>query len=179
MIKNIFKKIKNKNFGFTLVETLIYIAIMSIVLVSFITFILSISNSRNKAFVVQEVQANARIAMNIISQKIKTANDVNIGDSVFGADPGVLSLAMQDANKNPTIINLSQDNGILQIKEGTNDPIQVTSSDVQITNLVFSDFTNGTSKENIKIEISVDYKNQEDAAYAYSQSLITAVSLRQ
>ncbi len=82
------KKSIKKNKGFTLVELIIYIAIISIVVVGFITFTLSIINSRNKNYVVQEVQANTRTAFKLISQEILLAEGVNIGSSVFDSDPG-------------------------------------------------------------------------------------------
>ena len=70
------KRSKAKNTGFTLIEILIYIAITSLVTVGFITFILSITSSSSKSYVVSEVNANARMALDIIASKIRTTSDV-------------------------------------------------------------------------------------------------------
>ena len=111
--------------GFTLVETIIYIAILGMVASSFIFFSLSVSGSRNKTYVVQEVQANARTAFEMISQKIRAAEGVNTASSMFGIDPGRLSLIMASSSLNPTIIDLSRDDGVLRIIEGTSSvPLQ-------------------------------------------------------
>ena len=168
------------NKGFTFIETLVYIAIIGMVVVSFVMFALSISNTRNKNYVIQEVQANARTAQGIINQKIRAATGINTESSTFGSDPGVLSLSMADSAKNPTIINLDQDNGILRITEGLSDPVVIVSNKVKITNLVFTDLTSADSRGNIRIQMTVEYNTSlSDIKYRYSQSLQTAVSLRQ
>ena len=168
------------NSGFTLIESLIYVALIGLVVSGFISFSLSISDLRNKNYVTQEVQANARTALNLITQKILSANSVNIGSSIFGSDPGELSLSMTNESKNPTIINLNVDNGILQITEGLSSAVAVTSNKVKITNLVFANLTSTGEKENIRIQMTVEYNNAEgDIKYNYSQTIQTAISLRQ
>ncbi|MDA2936200.1 type II secretion system GspH family protein [Patescibacteria group bacterium AH-259-L05] len=167
--------------GFTLIETLVYVAIIGIVIVSFVTFSISISNSRNKAYVTTEVQENARIALEVIRQRIHAANNVTIGSSTFDTDPGILSLQVADTSRNPTIIDLTADDGSLRITEGVNSPVIITSDEVRVVNLVFTNLTSpNISRENIRIEITVDYNTTGgDVEYNYSYSLQTAVSLRQ
>lgn len=166
------------NKGFTLVEMLIYMAIIGLVVVGFVNFSLSISSSRDKTYVVQEVQANSRLAFNLISQKIKLSTGVNTTTSTFLTDPGVLSLVMASSTINPTIINLDQDDGILQITEGVADPIAITSNEVKVTNLVFTNLTSDDNRENIKINFTIEYQG-DSAEYNYSQDVQTSVTSRQ
>ncbi|HMB26385.1 MAG TPA: prepilin-type N-terminal cleavage/methylation domain-containing protein, partial [Patescibacteria group bacterium] len=175
------KKTKNNgnNKGFTLVETLVYVGVLGLVLSSFIGFVLSIGNMRNKVYVQQEVQANARQALHLISQSVLSADAVNLGASTFDSDPGVLSLQMDESVDDPTIIDLTADDGILRLTKGTSSPLAVTSDEVKITNLVFTDLTSIGNKENIKIELSVEYDSDGNGHYKYSQSWQTAVSLRE
>jgi prepilin-type N-terminal cleavage/methylation domain-containing protein len=168
-----------KQNGFTLIEILIYVAIIGTAVTSLVFFAVSVSDSRNKNYVVQEVQANGRVAIDIISQRIRAATGVNIGSSIFDSDPGVLSLAMADGAKNPTIINLNQDDGVLQITEGLSEAAPVTSDKVKITNLIFTNLTPSGERENIKVEITLEYANAGDVEFAYSQEYRTAVSVRQ
>ncbi len=170
--------LKDEERGFTLVEMLIYIAIFAVAISSFVFLGVTISESRNESYVVQEVQANNRMALDIISQKIRQATSVNIGSSTFGSDPGVLSLAMAEAGSDPTLINLDQDDGTLRITEGASSPVNVTSKQVTVKSLIFTNLTDG-ERENIKIEMTVEYKNSGDVEYIYSQSVQTAVSVRQ
>ena len=168
-----------KNKGSTLVEILIYVAILGMVISSFIYFAVSISDSRGKVYVEQEVQANSRVALNLITQKILSANGVNVGSSVFDLDPGSLSLSMADGAKNPTIISLTADDGQVQIQEGLSGAVSITSDEVRVTNLVFTNLTSTSDKPNIKIELTVEYIVTGDVIYEYTYSLETAISLRQ
>ncbi len=119
-------------------ETIIYIAILSLTIVGFVTFIMAVSNARNKNSVVVEVQANSRQAMEIISQKIRTAAGVNVASSTFGTDPGVLSLSMNSGAKNPTVFNLNKNDGTLYMTEGNGNPVAITSNKVFLSNLMFN-----------------------------------------
>jgi type II secretory pathway pseudopilin PulG len=172
------KKVRGSS-GFTLIETLIYVAIIGGVLSTFIAFSMNVSQGRNKTYVVQEVQSNTRHAMDVMSQRIRAATSVTIGSSTFGSDPGVLQLAMADASKNPTIINLTADNGILQIKEGASAAVSLTSTEVDVTNLVFTNLTDG-DRESVRIQMTVGYDSSAvGVENIYSQSVSTAVSVRQ
>lgn len=166
--------------GFTLIEVLIYLGILSLIVVALLSFDVSVISSRSKTMVVEEVQANARIALDLVSQKIRGAQGINVGASVFGSDPGVLSLAMANATQNPTVFNLSADDGRLQITEGSSGtPVFVTSKDVEVTNLVFTNYSQPGEREHIRIDITVRYKNAGSVDYSYSYSAHTSVSVRQ
>ena len=85
-------------------ETLIYVAIVALVSTGLAKFSTSITATRNKSYVVQEVHANMRDAITLISKKIQEANAINVANSTFDSDPGVLSLSMASSTINPTII---------------------------------------------------------------------------
>jgi type II secretory pathway pseudopilin PulG len=169
----------NKSGGFTLIETLIYIAIIGIVITSFVEFSISVSNSRGKAYVASEVQSNLRVSMDLIRQRIREATDVTTSSSTFGSDPSFLTLTMASSTLNPTTIGLSADNGVLGIKEGSNATTTITSSEVSVTNLVFTNLTASTTRENIRIQMTIEYNGGGDVYYEFSQSAQSAVSLRQ
>lgn len=168
----------SKGNGFTLIELLIYIVIIGGVTVTFLSYSLSVAQSRNKTYVVQEVQANARVAMEIISQRIRAASAVT--SPINGNAGSSLTLVMSDPNKNPTIIDENA-NGALQMKEGASGAyVPITSSRVKVTNLVFTNLSGNSPRENIRIELTLAYDNSAgDVEYNYSQSLQTTVSVRQ
>lgn len=166
--------------GFTLIETLIYIAVIGLVVSSFVVFSVSVSQSGNKTFVTQEVHANARHALDIMSGRIRASTGVNTEASTFGSDPGVLSLSMAASGSNPTVLSLSGDDGVLQITEGVGSAVALTSDEVKVTNLVFTNLTPTGARESIRIQMTVAYNNAgSDVEYSYSKSFQTAVSLRQ
>lgn len=166
--------------GFTLIETMLYIALLTLVVGGFVSFALTISNTRNKNYVMQEVHANTRVALQQMSHAIKEATGVNTGSSTFDSDPGVLSVSVADAGNNPTVIDLSADDGQLQITYGAGSPVLVTSDEVSVTNLVFTDLTGSGTVPVIRIEMTIAFNNQSgDSDYTYEQSITTTVSLRQ
>ena len=86
---------------------------------------------------------------------------------------------MADASKNPTIINLDQDNGTLQIKEGSGSEVAIVSNEVQVTNLIFTNLTGSSTRENIGMELSIEYKHTGDKYYNYKNSLRSSASVRE
>lgn len=163
--------------GFTLIETIIYIAVIGGVFVALASFVLTISGSRNKSYAEQEVNANTRLALSVISHKIKSASGINIGASVFDVHPGILSLAMGSSTLNPTVIALSD--GRLAITEGAGAQQFITSQRVTITNLVFTNLTGDSNRGNIGININFTFASSSDSSYNFSSNLQTTVSLRE
>lgn len=159
--------------AFTLIEVLIYIAIIGLMASSFIFFSLAVSNSRFKNYAVQEVQANSRVALDLIAQKIRLAEDVIV--PVEGDSSGVLILDMPDPEANLTF---SINDGVLVLAKGTADPVSITSDEVNVSSLIFTNVTESGKRENIKVEIMIEYRQGENKEYQFSQSSETAVSLR-
>lgn len=165
--------------GFTLIEALIYIAIVSMVVTGLVLFSISISNTRTKTYVVQEVQANTRTALDIIERRIRGALGIDLASSTLGSDPGVLILRMSDAQKDPTVINLDADDGFLMITEGSNATLPLTSNKVIVTNLVFTDLTASSSRESIRIEMTIAFDNPGTSVeYNFVQNVQTSVTVR-
>lgn len=167
---------KNKK-GFSLIEVIIYVAIIGGLLVTLTNFILAISGSRNKSYAQQEVNANTRLALNILNHKIKTSNGINIASSTFGSSPGVLSLSMSSSTLNPTVFALS--NGRLTITEGATSSQFITSQRVNISSIIFTNLTSDSNHGNVGISMNFSYASSTDASYTFSSSLNTAVNFRQ
>lgn len=167
--------------GFTLIELIIYLAIISGAIVSFTYFIMSVSNSRTKSYVAQEVHANGRTALEIISQRIRAAN------GVVSVTPTVLTLDFSTADppNHPTVIDRDASNN-LRITEDSDatsgGPFvsAITSNEVSVTSLLFTDRTSAGTRENIRIDLTIAYDNPSaTAAFGYTKSFTTAVSVRQ
>lgn len=149
------------NKGFTLIEFLVYSAIIVVVGVLSVEFIINIYQGKAKAQSYFEVQENARLVMERITQAVHAAQNINTSD--FGvnlaANPGKkLSLQMRDVSLNPTEFDVSGD--ALRIKQGAAGPYELTNNQVKVTNLVFRNFISPNGKSiNIGIEISIEYVN--------------------
>ncbi|MEK9175007.1 MAG: hypothetical protein AAB795_00270 [Patescibacteria group bacterium] len=164
--------------GFTLVEFILYISIVGVILVSFMYYMIDISSSSTKSDAFAEVGYNGRVAMEKISREIRNAVDINVGASVFDTHPGALSLTTSNPNTNPTTINLS--GAVLQIKRGAGPVLPLTTSKVEITKLIFSNLSQSGTPGNIKILLTIRYKNPQNIdEFNASTTLESSVSLRQ
>ena len=163
----------NTEKGLTLIEVLLYIAIIGMIIQGFIIFVLSIASTNSKTYVVQEVQANTRIALDMISQKIRAADDVITPSE--GNSTSTLILDMPDPSPNLTFSIID---GVLSIIEGVASSTPITSNEVNISVLTFTNLAPVGEKDNIKIEITAIYRTGESKEFQYSQTLQTSVSLR-
>ena len=162
--------------AFTLIEILIYTTIVAIFLVTAINFSLDIIEGKTKARSMREVQQNTRFAIERMTQEIRRAEGINLAESVFDAHPGILSLAMPEADKNPTIFDLSF--GALRMTQGSSTPEILFSNQVEATNLIFTNLSPLAWSKNIKIDLTIQYKNPERKEFEAISFIETAVSLR-
>ncbi len=146
--------------GFTLVEVLIYSLIISGMASSVIFFSLTILESQEKARSYQEVQQNARFAMNRMIREINSASSFSTSSSTFETHPGVLYLTNPDSSKNPTVFSVV--NSRIQMAQGTSSPVFLTSENVEVARLIFEDLSFADRTENIKIILSIDHQNPEN-----------------
>lgn len=167
-----FKKQKK---GFTLIEALVYIALLSLVLVSVVTLMYWILDNRSKTQVISEVELQSVLAIDRISQSIRNATGIN--SPTAGNTASTLSLAMADANKNPTIIDLS--GGVIRIKEGAGAVTPITTSRLTITSLSFYNVTRTSTPGSIKASFTATYLNPGNARpFEYSKNYYFAANPR-
>jgi Tfp pilus assembly protein PilW len=160
--------------SFTLIEFLIYIAIVSSILVLISGFFWNIFFGGIKETAYQEVQQNGQFALTKITQEIKKATGINSPSP--GNSANSLSLAMANPNLNPTVFDLA--NGKLRITQGANPPIELTSNQVIVSNLQFSNLSYEGTPGVIRIEMTVYYFNPANRMeYQASIDLKSTVSL--
>lgn len=164
----------NASFGFTLIETLVYIAIIGLVITTFVSYGLSIGATRNKNYSVSIVQSDGRTAMTILSQKIRDA--VSVVSPLPGSSADQLVLAMPAPQTN---ITFSLVNGQLQLIDGSGNTSVITGNNTQISALTFTNLLAGNRQDNIQIDLTIAYRHSSDTAFTYTQRLHTAVSTRQ
>ena len=173
--KNI-KNIKSKDSsGFTLVEILLYISIISILTLSFSIFLFMILQSRAKHQTISEVDQVGIQASQIISQAIRNAKRINL--PAQGSQGTTLSLEMEDALKNPTILNSGGTN--IQKKEGVNPITSLTSSRLNISNFSFYNVSKDDTSGVIKFQFTISYVNPSGRnEYDYSKIFYGSGALR-
>gem|GEM_PF-4698664 len=164
--------------AFTLIEVIIATAVISGIVFASVGFFGAVLAGRAKTKAAQEVHDATRIASALITKRIRSAATVVSASSTFGVSPGVLTLSMADSALNPTVINVSG-NSVLQITEGTSAPVSVTSNDVSVTNLVFTQTSYPGSSGGITLDMTIAYRNPDaDPNYSYSLRHQTLTLLR-
>lgn len=126
--------------GYTLIELLLYIGIISILLGSTTLFFGAIIEARVKNQSISEVEQQGELAMDHIAQAIRNATSIT--SPAAGASAGSLILAMPTASINPTTFGMSGGTSVLGYNvDGTN----TDSSNSNSMNAVkFTATTSGT-----------------------------------
>lgn len=152
-------KTKNKNKGFSLIETIIYVAMFAVFVGSLMTFSNMLTNTRINNQISQEVNNQGNFAVRIITQSIRNATAINTPSS--GATGSTLSLATIDVNKDPTIFSIVD--GVLYITESSLSPVALTNDKVIISDLVFSNLsktsTSGSMQVRFKVSSNISNSN--------------------
>src|SRR3989339_367275 len=111
------EKIKaKKNNGFTLVEVLLYVMILSAMTLTISVLLFLVFQARVKGQTIAEVEQNGQRVMQIVAQTIRNADSIT--SPTIGTSAKSLTLVVPTSTKNPTIFSLS--GSTIQIKEGSN-----------------------------------------------------------
>lgn len=165
------------NSGFTLIETLLYGLLVSGMILAAVLFSLNVSDGNEKARAYQEVQQNARMAMERIVQEVRSASDLDAAGSTFNTSPGVLSLINNYAAKSPTVFSVS--NNILSIQQGTGAKTALTSNLVRVTGLTFTNLSVANRTKNVGISMTVEYINPgNNSLYSASTTMQASAVIR-
>lgn len=133
--------------GYTLLETVIYVAILAIISILTVGSILAIYQSFGRERVERHLVLNGDTAIERILREIRRATSTDAVASTFGSHPGAL--------KTRGGIKFSLSGNTLQIQEGSSPAANLTSSKVDVTNLVFYS-TSSPNSTLIKVEMILE-----------------------
>lgn len=164
---------KTKNQGFTLIELIIYISIVTVMMTTLIPFAWNIIEGGAKSATEQEIFSNARFVSERIKYEIRNATGIN---SVTGM---YISLATANPTTNPTIIDFAAGN--IRIKEGAGSPVNLNSQNATISALTFTSYTSGDNKtKNIQFSFTMNasYSGTKRQEYIESTKVESSAELR-
>lgn len=168
--------------GFTLIETLVYVAILAIVISAVFSYFFWTVNSNIKTKAMRETLDNARRAMEIITHEIKESESIYIPTSVFGSHPSQISLETKKYLPEGEVITyidffLCEDK--ICFKKESQNAIALTSNRVKVSKLEFNQVATDLLYPSIQIELKVDYNTLADKPeYQASVELFSTASLR-
>jgi Tfp pilus assembly protein PilW len=158
------QKISEK--GFTLMEFLIYIGIVTFLITAITFAAINILNAGVKMNAMHRVSSNGETAMDVITKSIRGAKGVNSAGSS-------LSLETHYSHDNPTVFTLSD--GQLKIKRGSDEAIAITDSNVEVTSLSFSN----PSSRMVEIEVTIENVNEQGlVSYDFEKTFSSKENIR-
>lgn len=171
-----------KAHGFTLVELLVYVAVLGIVLASFLTFLLWVVKSQTKTDAMRQVLAAGQRSLEVFSREAALAQAVYTPTSVFNSSPGQVSLqtgAHIPTGETSSYIDFYQCEDKLCMKRESQNPLAITSDKVSLTNLSFSHVITGQNRSSIQITLTFAAKTSSpNPEYQASITLTDTVTLR-
>jgi len=144
--------------GSSLIETLIYAAILGMVAVFTTNSLLVIMKSHSSVKLSRDLNFSASTAMERMTNEIRMANSIDDAGSVFATSPGKLKLNTTDISGAPTTVEFFLSGAGVFIKEGLGSSESLTSSTTEITSLIFNNTTASTTSKAVKIGLVVKAK---------------------
>ncbi len=172
--KPIFRK------GFTLIETLIYMSVVSIIVTSLVLLCWNIISAGEKNIRQQEVYSSARLLTEKIKYQIRNADGIN-NSSDFGVNlavnPGNEISLVYAAPNNPTLIDVSS--GQARITLGSASPVVLTPDNLTVTDLTFTNYSSADGKtKNIGFTLTITNNNPSIGNIHESSTVKSSAEMR-
>jgi hypothetical protein len=143
---------KSKLKGVTLIETMLYIGLFSIILLIVLSFMMSTQESTLRNNRRGTVYKTSEFVKQHLEYSFKNALLIDNTNSLFNDNSGVLLLGFADGNKQYTL----SDSSILF------DTIPITPPDVTITKFFLEPIYNGDPNKPIAVRIGIELVSKED-----------------
>jgi len=158
--------------GYSLAETLIYLALFVILSVVVINALLTIVKLFPAIRSNKDLLDSGESAMERMTREIREATSVDSANSTLGTSPGVLQLNTTDAAGAAKIVKFTTANSVLQIYENGTLSGNLIGGNTQVTNLVFTQITTAKSKA-VKISLTLqDTRNTKHPSQSFYDTII-------
>ncbi len=161
--------------GFTLIEVLLYLAMLSVFIVVISSFWQGLMDITEKGKAMNTVNTEGQFIMTKILQGIRESESINA--PIAGNSALTLNVTFLDVSKNPTIIEFNSGN--LRLSEGITPFASLNSGEVVVSNVSFTNNTGLNSKGLVRVQFTVNYKNPDGRSNLnYSQTFYGSASLK-
>jgi len=144
-----------KNKGFSILEMLIYVSILTIMLAVIMGVTISIIRSVRVVNALREIESSAIVSFERISRETRLADSIDLAESDFDVADGRLVLIGVDEDNNPRTVEFYLDDGSLMVEENGVEPGSLTQAEAEVTSLIFRHFS-GENSEGVRTEISIE-----------------------
>jgi competence protein ComGC len=157
--------------GFTIFELIIFAAVLTLIMVAFITVLVSITRVHMRQSAAAEVNQQSQFLLQKIQHHIEQSSLIELNANTATS---TLRLRMAATSSDPLSIYLS--GGVVYLREtdaGTAVPL--TSSKVSVTNLSFTKREHTRAPDSVSVAFTMTY-NTSHPHESFSQTLHTAVA---
>ncbi len=163
--------------GFSLIEIMVYVSILSFVIISVISLFLWSNRTQAKSRAITEVVSNSNRAIEIITGEIIKS------DGIYYPTSTTTQISLYTSNQVPagetrTYIDIYLCGNRVCLKRESQDPVAITSEDVYVNDLRFLQISTSTSPS-IRITLSLDHVDFRDRTdFRTTYNITTTASLR-
>ena len=138
------------NFGFSLIEMIIYVAILVLMLAVVVEVVLSVARNDRIISAVKVIENSAITTNERIGREIREAESVASTTSIFNTHPGKLILT-----QGSTTTEFYLSNNRIYLKENGVVMGALTEADARATSLIFRYYATSTS-ERVRVEMTIE-----------------------
>lgn len=161
--------------GFSLIELIVYVAILGVVAVALMDFVGLLGDARIKQQVSLEVEQQGAQVIRLMTQTIRNATSITT--PVAGASGSSLTIVVPTGALSPTIF--SQVGSALSVKEGVGADVSLTNSRVTVSGLSFQNLSPSASIKVVRIVFTLNYAvTGSRKIYNYSRTFRATATLR-
>lgn len=144
--ENTFSSKVSKWRGNSLVEMIIYIALLSLFVLLVVDVIVMMSWSYHRLVLARVISESSSLSFERITRELRTANNIDLAGSTLGASPGKITLQTSDTDGYAQTITFALENGVVNVYENGVLSGRLTQANATTTALTFSLYTGVTSK---------------------------------
>lgn len=144
---------KNKRNGFTLIEAVIYVAILAVAFTIVVGSLIRMTSAYGRLRDAQNIQNAAITALDRMTRELRDAESIVLASSSFGSHPGRLTLQTTDASSTPRTVEFYMDGNVLKMKENGVDQGPIMRPNVVLSSLIFRHATT-TVSDAVKVELT-------------------------
>jgi type II secretory pathway pseudopilin PulG len=159
-----------RQFGFTLVELLLYLGLVSIFLVLMSGIFFSTLEVETRTYNMTDITTDGQFIINRLNYDVMRATEI-----VLPTDPGDTATVLQLLIDGENYI-FDVDNGILEVTN-SNGTFALNSNDIQVTNISFTRLGNLSGRNSIDINLELTTVAEETSG-PRSEIFNTTISLR-
>lgn len=165
---------KNKT-AFTLIELLLYVAIVSVLMLTISAFLNMVMAAKEKRQVISEVEQQGINITYFISRNIKAGSGITA--PALGVSSSTLTLSSTDTTRNPTVFKLVS--GVIVINLANGADIALNNNQVIASNFVCNNFGNAGTPGSIDCQFTLSAVNNSNRSeYSFSKKFSVTTSRR-